>query len=245
MAEKRMFALSVVDSDAFLDMPLSSQALYFHLSMRADDDGFINNPKKIQRIIGATDGDAEILVARKFIIPFETGVIVIRHWKLNNYLRSDRYHPTVHQREKAMLSTDENGAYYINKRKTGIPMVDKRSTENREDKNRLDKNRIEKNSIGYVEKEDNNTDKDISFIPSTIEKNNIQKFVDTFNAIGHMTPCHYIDLEIENAISIILSTYDPIEITRAFRNLADSSLSVNIDWFVNLENFRKVYNGEI
>ena len=111
MAERRMFSLSVVDSDAFLDMPLSSQALYFHLSMRADDDGFVNNPKKIQRTIGASDGDAEMLVVRKFIMPFETGVVVIRHWRINNLLRRDRYRETVYQDEKKKLSVDDVGVY--------------------------------------------------------------------------------------------------------------------------------------
>ena len=104
MAERRMFAKTIIDSDAFLDMPLSAQCLYFHLSMRADDDGFINNPKKIQRMVGAMDDDLRILIARKFIIPFESGIVVIKHWKIHNYIRSDRYKETVYQEEKAMLS---------------------------------------------------------------------------------------------------------------------------------------------
>ena len=89
MAERRMFAKTIIDSDAFLEMPLSSQALYFHLSMRADDDGFINNPKKIQRVIGASEDDLKLLVAKSFIIPFESGIVVIKHWKIHNYIQSD------------------------------------------------------------------------------------------------------------------------------------------------------------
>lgn len=116
MAERRMFAKTIIDSDAFLDMPLSAQALYFHLSMRADDDGFINNPKKIQRMIGASDDDARLLIAKQFIIPFETGVVVIKHWKIHNYIRNDRYKATIYTNEKALLVTEKSGEYSL-----GIP----------------------------------------------------------------------------------------------------------------------------
>lgn len=111
MAERRMFAKTIIDSDAFLDMPLSSQALYFHLSMRADDDGFINNPKKIQRMIGGSDDDLKLLIAKRFIIPFESGIVVIKHWKIHNYIQKDRYKPTIYQEEKSMLDVKENKAY--------------------------------------------------------------------------------------------------------------------------------------
>ena len=111
MAERRMFAKTIIDSDAFIDMPLSTQALYFHLSMRADDDGFINNPKKIQRMIGASDDDLKLLILKRFIIPFDSGIVVIKHWKIHNYIRNDRYKPTVYTSEKAMITSKENGAY--------------------------------------------------------------------------------------------------------------------------------------
>ena len=111
MAERRMFAKTIIDSDAFVDMPLSTQALYFHLSMRADDDGFINNPKKIQRMIGASDDDFKVLCLKRFIIPFESGIVVIKHWKIHNYIRNDRYKPTVYTTEKALITSKENGAY--------------------------------------------------------------------------------------------------------------------------------------
>lgn len=104
MAERRMFAKTIIDSDLFLDMPPSTQMLYFHLSMRADDDGFINNPKRIQRMVGATDDDMRILLAKQFILSFESGVIVIRHWKVHNYIRRDLYHPTVYQKERQKLN---------------------------------------------------------------------------------------------------------------------------------------------
>lgn len=111
MAERRMFAKTIIDSDTFLDMPLSTQALYFHLSMRADDDGFINNPRKIQRSIGATDDDLKLLIAKQFTIPFESGVVVIKHWRLHNYIQKDRYKPTIYQDEKAQLNVENNGVY--------------------------------------------------------------------------------------------------------------------------------------
>ena len=113
MAERRMFAKTIIDSDSFLDMPLSTQALYFHLSMRADDDGFINNPKKIQRMIGASDDDLKLLIAKSFIIPFDTGIVVIKHWKIHNYIQKDRYKETVYQEEKALLSVKSNNAYTL------------------------------------------------------------------------------------------------------------------------------------
>ena len=116
MAERRMFAKTIIDSDAFLDMPLSTQCLYFHLNMRADDDGFINNPKKIQRMIGASDDDLKVLMSKNFIIPFENGIVVIKHWKIHNYIRNDRYKETVYQEEKSMLVEKENKAYSL-----GIP----------------------------------------------------------------------------------------------------------------------------
>lgn len=111
MAERRMFAKTIIDSDAFIDMPLSTQALYFHLSMRADDDGFINNPKKIQRMIGATDDDLKLLLAKRYILAFDSGVIVIKHWKIHNYIQKDRYKPTVYIEEKSSLKLKDNGSY--------------------------------------------------------------------------------------------------------------------------------------
>ena len=111
MAEKRMFTQKIIDSDAFLDMPLSTQALYFHLNMRADDDGFVNNPKRIQRTVGASEDDLKLLVAKRFLICFENGVIVIKHWRMHNTLKNDRYRPTQYQEEYALLDVKENKAY--------------------------------------------------------------------------------------------------------------------------------------
>ena len=123
MANKLMFAKSIIDSDAFLDMPATTQLLYFHLSMRADDDGFVNNPKKIQRMVGCSDDDLKLLMAKSFIIAFESGVIVIKHWKIHNYIRNDTYNETLCKTEKKMLCLDENKEYQF--------AVDEPSTDSR------------------------------------------------------------------------------------------------------------------
>lgn len=167
MAERRMFAKTIIDSDAFLDMPLTTQALYFHLSMRADDDGFINNPKKIMRMIGASDDEMRLLIAKSFIIPFESGVCVIKHWKIHNYLRSDRYKPTVYVEEKSMLNIKENKAYSMKplEETTGIPLGipdgipsdNQCDTQVRLGKDRLGKVRIGQERIGEF---DGATDQD-------------------------------------------------------------------------------------
>ena len=136
MAERRMFAKTIVDSDAFLDMPSSAQALYFHLGMRADDDGFVNSPRKIQRIVNSSDDDLKILLAKRFLIPFESGIVVIKHWRMHNYIQSDRYHPTVHHEEKARLQVKDNGAYT-----ESIQDVSRMEAQVRLGKDRIDKDR--------------------------------------------------------------------------------------------------------
>lgn len=179
MAERRMFAKTIIDSDAFLDMPLSAQCLYFHLCMRADDDGFINNPRKIMRMVNATDDDARILIGKKFLIAFESGVIVIKHWRIHNYIRNDRYKPTVYQEEKALLGQKENGGYTLGD--DGIP-----------NGNQLDTQvRLGKDSLG----KDSNNKGTHKFVPPTLEevKNYCQernngvdpnKWYDHYTAVG-------------------------------------------------------------
>ncbi len=134
MANRRMFSKQVTESDSFLDMPLSAQALYFHLGMAADDDGFVNSPKRIQRVIGANDDDLKLLIAKHFIIAFESGVVVLKHWKINNYIPKDRYIPTTYEEEKAQLYEKPNRAYTL-----CIQDVYKLDTQTRIDKNSIDK----------------------------------------------------------------------------------------------------------
>ena len=114
MAQKRMFSLAVTDTDAFLDLPASAQALYFHLGMHGDDDGFVASPKKIMRSVSCSEDDLKILAAKGFVILFKSGVLVIRDWRINNTLKNDRYHPTIYSAEKASLTLDESGRYAVN-----------------------------------------------------------------------------------------------------------------------------------
>ena len=149
MAERRMFAKTIIDSDAFIDMPISARLLYYDLAMRADDDGFVNSPKKIMKFVGASVDDMNVLIARQFIIPFESGVVVIKHWRIHNYIQKDRYKPTSYQDEMENL-TLKNGAYYTE----NLPDVSNLDTECIQDvyemdtqvrlgKDRLGKDRIE------------------------------------------------------------------------------------------------------
>lgn len=125
MAQKRMFNNSVVGSDDFLEMPDSSQNLYFHLSMQADDDGFVDNWKSIMRMTGKKEDDLKILIAKSFIIPFDTGILVIKHWRLNNYIQKDRYKETIHKKEKSQLAVGKNNVYELYTE--CIPSIDKTS----------------------------------------------------------------------------------------------------------------------
>ena len=167
MAERRMFAKTIIDSDAFLDMPLSSQALYFHLNMRADDDGFINNPRKIQRMLGCSDDDLKLLLAKRFAIGFESGVIVIKHWRMHNTLRKDRYNPTQYQDEYEMLELKPNNSY------TEKPLGNHLATTWQPIDNqlvpqvRLGKDSIGKDSIDKVNKE--------KVIPNGITQKKVEK----------------------------------------------------------------------
>ena len=178
MAERRMFAKTIIDSDSFLDMPMSSQALYFHLSMRADDDGFLNNPKRIQRMIGATEDDLKLLIAKNFIILFESGVIVIKHWRIHNYIRNDRYKPSVYEEEKALLSIKDNGAYTI-----GIPngyqmdtqvKLGKDSIDNIKEKNIKEKKKFVKPTLEEL----------TTYITENNLNVNANKFIDYYESNG-------------------------------------------------------------
>lgn len=122
MAERRMFSKAVVESDAFCDLPIEAQCLYFHLSMNADDDGVVSSPKKQTRSLGFTDKDLEPLITKRFILMFESGVAVIKHWKMNNYIQKDRYRKSTYQEELAQLTLDKKGSYTEKKKKLGYSL---------------------------------------------------------------------------------------------------------------------------
>ena len=129
MAERRCFSMKIVDSDAFLDMPLSTQSLYFHLGMRADDDGFVNSPKRIARLVGAGEDDLKLLIAKRFILAFENGVIVIKHWKMQNTLKNDRVKAPQYPELAAFLFIKPNGAYTVSEN-TGVSLLDSKRIPN-------------------------------------------------------------------------------------------------------------------
>ena len=181
MAQKRMFDKSIISSDSFLEMPDSSQNLYFHLSMNADDDGFVDNWKSIMRMTGHKEDDMKVLISKSFIIPFDTGVIVIKHWRMNNYLRNDRYNETKYLKEKSQLQVEKNQEYtLINNEK--IDVVYQLDTNGRHS--------IEKNSI------------------DNIKENNKKKSYGEFNNVL-LTDEEYAKLEKSNLLSYIetLSSY--------------------------------------
>lgn len=194
MAERRMFAKKITESDAFLDMPSSTQMLYFHLSMNADDDGFVNNPKKIQRMCGASDDDFKLLIAKSFVLLFESGVIVIKHWKMHNYIQADRYRPTDYVEEKSMLGLKKNKAYTLDVNKMDTKCIQDVSV----GKDSIGKVSIDKNSIVKDSKgESVRGEKAKRFIPPSVEEieqyciersNNIdaQSFIDFYESKGWM-----------------------------------------------------------
>ncbi|HGC9200880.1 TPA: DnaD domain-containing protein [Streptococcus agalactiae] len=138
MAQKRMFSNIITDTDRFLDMPASSQNLYFHLNMHADDDGFVDSPKRIMRNVGAGNDDMNVLLSKKFVLNFDSGLILIKDWKIHNVIRKDMYKPTVYTEEKSQIIVDDTKSYQF--RNEYVP-------QNRLDKNRLDKNRLDKNRL--------------------------------------------------------------------------------------------------
>ena len=197
MAERRMFAKSIVDSDSFLDMPVSARLLYYDLGMRADDDGFINSPKRTMKITGASDDDMRLLIAKQFVIPFESGVVVIKHWKIHNYIQKDRYKETIHIEEKNRLTTCENKEYSLT------------DTECIHDGNslyaqyRLGEDRKEKDSIGEDRKKKMDTKKTIRHKYG--EYDNVLLSDEDFQKLTNEFPMDYMQ-RIERLSEYIAST---------------------------------------
>lgn len=188
MAEKRCFCMSIVDSDAFLEMPLSTQCFYFHLGMRADDYGFVNNPRRIAKLVGASDDDFKLLVSKRFLLLFDNGVVVIKHWRMNNNLRDDRLKAPQYPDVAAKVFIKDNGSYteiphdglislmdlFTHKQMTGKCLADDRQMtgkcppKRREEKIREDKIREDKGREGKVRIEEEN--KEEGFSLETVEK---------------------------------------------------------------------------
>ena len=236
MAERRMFSKTIIDSDIFLDMPLSTQALYFHLSMRADDDGFVNNPRKIERMVGCGADDRKILIAKQFIIPFESGICVIKHWRIHNYIRNDRYKPTMYQEEKEQLLIEENKAYSINKEMdtnclpSGIP--NGRQTVHHKIEND-NKNKCEKSENQVIP-----TGEGVG-IPSD---NQVVYQRDTQNRLGQdrLGQDRTTTVEIEEVLKNFNT--DEIESISKFCSKNNVSIDVVVEKFNIIKNFKKVNN---
>lgn len=250
MAEKRMFTQKIIDSDAFLEMPLSAQALYFHLNMRADDDGFVNNPKKITRYVNASDDDLKLLAVKRFIIAFDTGVIVIKHWRMHNTLKSDRYHPTDYQEEFAMLGIKENKAYTeVERNQSGtkvFPVVEPERNQvgiSLETQNRIDKNRIDLDKIR----------EDSTFSNEKVCCTDVQRVVDAWNTLGLQKVTKVVaDTKRGQWLHKRIADYGLDEVLRAIEKVRASSFlngnnstgwTITFDWFLRPNNFPKVLDG--
>lgn len=190
MAERRMFSKKIIDTDAFLDMPLSAQALYFHLSMRADDEGFIGNPKRIRSMVGASEDDMKLLILKRFILVFESGVVVVKHWRIHNCIQTDRFKPTTYIEERDTLALDGKKAY-----------IEKTETEciqdvyNSEAQFRLGKGSVDESRIGEGNSADGAAPTPKRFVKPTLEEietyckernNNVdaQRFFDFYESKG-------------------------------------------------------------
>lgn len=175
MAKRRMMSLDIIDTDMFLDMPSSTQNLYFHYLGRADDDGFIDNPKKIMTLVKASDDDLKLLILKQFVIPFETGVCVIKHWRIHNYIQRDRYKETLYLNEKSQLIQEKNGMYT-----RCIQNVSKLDTQDRLELGKVNNSTItiiegeepreeESQKVFYVEEPHNDNSEELNLI-SYLEK---------------------------------------------------------------------------
>lgn len=232
MADRRMFAKTIIDSDAFLDMPQSTQLLYFHLAMRADDDGFINNPKSIVRNVKCNEDDLKILAMKKFIIPFESGIVVIKHWKIHNYIRVDRYKETKYKEEKSRLMLDENKAYSV-----GIPSDNQMDTQVR-----LGKDRLNNNNILITEKAEKKTR--ISY----------QQIVDKYNKICKSLPKvmklsdtrrKAINARLDKfSLEEIISVFEKAEQSIFLKGANNRNWKADFDWIMSDRNMAKILEGK-
>lgn len=253
MADKRMFSKAIIDSDAFIDMPVTSRLLYYDLGMRADDDGFVNAPKKIMRTVGASEDDLRILITRKFIIPFENGIVVIKHWNINNYIRKDTYKETTYTDEKKLLGMDENRAYFL---KENGPVTDPlrvRDETVTDPSRRLDKIRLDKIRLEQYREEEGSPPQ----LPETfgslaeppaaeiIAAWNAQGCTKKINELRPMTKRY-------DETKLCFRHASPEEFIQVIRSLDEQAFFVKrarqkdplrYDWFCRPDNFLKVLEG--
>lgn len=265
MAQKRMFTMKIVDSDAFLEMPLSTQCLYFHLNMRADDDGFIGNTKRIMKITGASEDDLRLLIAKRFVLTFEDGVIVIKHWRMHNTLSRDRYAETSYTDEKKMLLLKDNGSYSLT---GGNPIDDTRLIERSGRQTQQRRNKDATKTLSDIDKGldielDKDIDKDNNLIVSkdTIRQTDVRRVIEEWNKlqdvgiapIRDIKPaskrCQMLKGRIrEYGMDDLLKAMDNIRHSDFLRGENKNGWMITFDWFVKPNNFLKVlegnYNGD-
>lgn len=248
MAEKRMFAKTIVLSDAFLDMPMSARCLYFTFGMLADDDGFVSSPKGIMRQCGASMDDLNILITKRYVLAFDSGIIVIKHWRINNYLRQDRYTPTTYVEEKETLSLDAKGAYVEAGEAAsgippgippGIPVVDHLVYP---DKDRLDKDSEDKESIDSTEP-----------VGSVCRTKDVRRIIEAWNSLGLQQVTKVpsdskrggmLRARVnEYGVDKVLEAIEKIRNSDFLKGQSKSGFIITFEWFVRPNNFPKVLEG--
>lgn len=263
MAQKRMFTMKIVDSDAFLDMPATTQCLYFHLNMRADDDGFIGNPKRIMKITGASEDDLRLLIAKRFVLTFEDGVIVIKHWRMHNTLSRDRYAETSYTDEKKMLLLKDNGSYSLT---GGNPIDDTRLIERsgRQTQQRRNKDAtktlsdkglgIDKDidiDIGLDKEKDNN----LIVSKDTIRQTDVRRVVEEWNKLQDVGIAPVTRMKSSSKRYKMLQTrireYGIDDVIKAISKIRESDFLLGkktdfiakFDWFITPTYFPKILDG--
>lgn len=267
LANKRMFTMKIVDTDAFLDMPLSTQCLYFHLNMRADDDGFIGNPKRIEKIIGANDDDLKLLIAKRFVILFDDGVIVIKHWRMHNTLSRDRYIETSYTDEKKKLLLKDNGSYSLtNGNSIDDTKLIERSNRQTQKRRKIDERKTHSDKDIGLDKDleldldtelDKDKEKDINDLivsKDTIRQTDVQRIIDEWNTLEEfgINPVKRMTSKREQAVKARIRQNHMDDILEAIENIRHSSFlqgqnkegwMITFDWFLKPGNFSKVFEG--
>lgn len=262
-----MFTMKIVDTDAFLDMPLSTQCLYFHLNMRADDDGFIGNPKRIEKIIGANDDDLKLLIAKRFVILFDDGVIVIKHWRMHNTLSRDRYIETSYTDEKKKLLLKDNGSYSLtNGNSIDDTKLIERSNRQTHKRRKIDERKKHSDKDIGLDKDleldldtelDKDKEKDINDLivsKDTIRQTDVQRIIDEWNTLEEfgINPVKRMTSKREQAVKARIRQNHMDDILEAIENIRHSSFlqgqnkegwMITFDWFLKPGNFAKVFEG--
>lgn len=262
-----MFTMKIVDTDAFLDMPLSTQCLYFHLNMRADDDGFIGNPKRIEKIIGANDDDLKLLIAKRFVILFDDGVIVIKHWRMHNTLSRDRYIETSYTDEKKKLLLKDNGSYSLtNGNSIDDTKLIERSNRQTQKRRKIDERKTHSDKDIGLDKDleldldtelDKDKEKDINDLivsRDTIRQTDVQRIIDEWNTLEEfgINPVKRMTSKREQAVKARIRQNHMDDILEAIENIRHSSFlqgqnkegwMITFDWFLKPGNFAKVFEG--